>query len=422
MKFRRPTSSTSVVLVVQNLPVPFDRRVWLEATTLREAGYNVTCVCPKAKGFDLSYEVFEGIEIHRYSLPIEASGPLGFVAEFIWCFIRTTMKVSRIAIESGIDILHVCNPPETYFPLGWVIRAFGRKFLFDHHDLSPEMFDAKLDAAQLAENSQATNPGDPRQLNWKNRVLRRGLLWCERMTFAAANVVITTNESHKSVATGRGKKREEDVVIVRSGPDLERLAPTEPEPHWRQDSKFMVVYLGEICEQDGVDHLIRAIKHIQDHHLLHNIRCVLVGGGPHQPVVKQYAEELGLGDVCHFTGRVSDELLCEILSSADIGVDPDPLTPWSDQSTMNKIMEYMFFELPIVSYALTEAKVSAGDAALFVEPNNEEALADGIVELLYDPDRRRDMGKIGRGRIENELSWEHSKPHLLRAYRQLANQ
>jgi len=290
------------------------------------------------------------------------------------------MKIARIGIKSGIDILHVCNPPETYFPLGWAMRLSGRKFLFDHHDLSPEMFDAKVDATQLTKKTN--NETTVAHKSWKNRTLRRGLLWCEQMTFAAANIVITTNESHKKVATGRGKKASDDVIVVRSGPDLKRLAPTEPELRWKQGSKFMVVYLGEICEQDGVDHLIRAAKHIHDHNSHHNITFTLVGGGPHQP---------------------------------------DPLTPWSDQSTMNKIMEYMFFELPIVSYALTETRVSAGEAALFVEPNNEEALADGIIELLHDPGRRREMGKKGRGRIDNELSWEHSRPHLLRAYERLAN-
>ncbi len=414
-------SLTNVVLIVQNLPVPFDRRVWLEATTLRDAGYNVSCVCPKAKGFEASYEVLERITIHRYSLPIEANGPAGFVAEFGWCLVRSSMKLARIGISSGIDILHVCNPPETYFPLGWLMRLFGRKFLFDHHDLSPEMFDAKLEAMALTDGTDpiptATDQNSPDR---KHKILRRGLMWCERMTFTAANIVVTTNESHKKVAIGRGKRHPDDVIVVRSGPDLDRLTATEPNAYWKNGSEFLVVYLGEICEQDGVDHLIRAIQHIRDHHTQTSIRCVLIGGGPHQPAIKQYAENLGLADICHFTGRVSDDMLCEILSSADLGIDPDPLTPWSDQSTMNKIMEYMFFELPIVSYELTEARVSAGEAALFVEANNEQALGEGIISLLYDPDRRTEMGKIGRARVEDELAWKHSKPHLLRAYERLS--
>jgi glycosyltransferase involved in cell wall biosynthesis len=209
------------------------------------------------------------------------------------------------------------------------------------------------------------------------------------------------------------------VIVVRSGPDLSRLAATTPNEAWRGDKKHLVTYLGEICAQDGVDHLVRAMKILRDELGRDDVRCVLMGGGPHQPAIKAYASEIGVDDICHFTGRVTDEDLCEILSSADVGVDPDPLTPWSDQSTMNKIMEYMYFELPIACYDLKEARVSAGDAALFAEPNNEAALAEAIVELLDDPQRSARMGKIGRRRIETQLSWEHSEPELLRAYQLL---
>ena len=406
---RRPTRSlmrknrtgrTRVVIVVQNLPVPFDRRVWLEATSLTRAGYDVTCICPKAKGFDKSFEIIEGVRIHRYDLPVDADGAAGFVAEFAWCFLRTAMKLARISATRGLDILHVCNPPETYFPLAWLLKPLGVRFLFDHHDLSPEMYDAKFD-----ERSSA--------------VVRRALLFLERRTFKAADLVITTNESHKRIAVDRGGKAPEDVIIVRSGPDLERLNQVEPVDGWRRGKRHLVAYLGEICEQDGVDHLVRAMVEVRDRHGRDDVQCVLMGGGPHQQAIKDYATEIGADDVCHFTGRVSDEVLCEVLSSADIGVDPDPYTPWSDQSTMNKIMEYMYFELPIVSYDLTEARVSAGEAALFAPEHTEASLADGIVGLLDDPEARARMGKIGRERIETQLSWEHSEPHLLRAYSRL---
>ena len=223
----RGAGGPRVVIVVQNLPVPFDRRVWLEATTLVRAGYRVTVICPTGKGHDAHYEELEGIRIHRYPIPVDASGPVGFVSEFVWCFLRTSMKLGRELVTNGVDVLHVCNPPETYFPLGWLVKASGGRFLFDHHDLSPEMFDAKFD-----DGSRRGSRG--------LRVMRRGLLFLERRTFAAADLVITTNESHKRVAVERGRMDPDDVVVVRSGPDLERLQQVEPVDGWRRGRRHLV--------------------------------------------------------------------------------------------------------------------------------------------------------------------------------------
>jgi glycosyltransferase involved in cell wall biosynthesis len=389
-----------VLIVVQNLPVPFDRRVWLEATTLARAGYQVSVISPKAKGFTASFEVLEDVHIYRYGLPVDAQGAGGFVAEFLWCFVRTAMKTFRVVLRGrGFDVLHVCNPPETYWPLARFWKLFGKRFLFDHHDLSPEMYQVKFDS----EGGAALG----------------GLRFLERQTFKAADLVITTNESHKRIAAERGGKAADDVYVVRSGPDLGRLTVYPPDPAWRNGKRHLIAYLGEICKQDGVDHLVRAVKLLRDELGRSDVHCILVGGGPHQPAIKAYAEEIGVADACTFTGRVSDDDLCRILSSADLGVDPDPKNPWSDKSTMNKIMEYMFFGLPVVAYDLTEARVSAGDAAVFVEPNRERELANGIVELLDDADRRRAMGAAGRERVRNALAWEHSAPVLLAAYDRL---
>jgi glycosyltransferase involved in cell wall biosynthesis len=386
--------------VVQNLPVPFDRRVWLEATTLARAGYRVSVISPKAKGFNASFEELEDVHVYRYGLPVDAQGAAGFVAEFLWCFLRTATKTLRVATRGrGFDVLHVCNPPETYWPLGRFWKLFGKRFLFDHHDLSPEMYQVKFGSA-----------GGP---------ALAGLRFLERQTFAAADLVVTTNESHKRVATERGGVAPEDVYVVRSGPDLGRLTVYPPDDAWRRGKRHLIVYLGEICKQDGVDHLVRAVKLLRDELGRDDVHCVLVGGGPHQPAIKAYAEEIGVAEACTFTGRVSDDELCRILSSADVGVDPDPKNDWSDKSTMNKIMEYMFFGLPVVAYDLTEARVSAGGAALFTEPNSERALAAGIAELLDDEARRREMGRQGRERVRTALAWEHSAPVLLAAYDRL---
>jgi glycosyltransferase involved in cell wall biosynthesis len=386
-----------VLIIVQNLPVPFDRRVWLEATSLTEAGYAVTVICPKAKGYTASFERLEGVDIHRYGLPIDAHGAAGFVVEFAWCFLRSFMKSVRVALAGrGFDVIHACNPPETYWLLAWFWRLFGKRFLFDHHDLSPEMYAAKF--------GRCSGP------------MYQGLLLLERMTFRSADVVITTNESHKRIAEARGGLAPERVFVVRSGPDLARFKVYDADPTWKQGKPFLLVYLGEMCKQDGVDHLVRAVRLLREDLRRDDLRAVFVGGGPEQPMIRAYAEEQGVGDLCTFTGRVSDDDLCRILSSADVAIDPDPKTDWSDQSTMNKIMEYMFFGLPIVCYDLTEHKVSARDAALYVQANSERALADGISALLDDPARRARMARYGAARVREKLVWQHSVPPLLAAY------
>jgi len=389
--------SRRVLVIVQNLPVPFDRRVWLEATTLRRAGYEVSVICPKAKGFTPSYERLEDVHIHRYTIPVDARGSLGFVAEFLWCFVRTLMKSVRVAVRGpGFDVIHACNPPETYWLIGLLWRPFGKRFLFDHHDLSPEMYAAKFGKSTGA--------------------LFAGLMFLERMTFRTADVVITTNESHRQLALDRGHVSTDDVFIVRSGPDLSRLNTYPPDSAWKKGKAHLLVYLGEMCAHDGVDYLIRAVGALRDELGRDDVHCVLVGGGPHQQAMREYAKDQGVAELCTFTGRVSDDDLCRILSSADVAVDPDPKTPWSDKSTMNKIMEYMFFGLPIVSFDLTETRASAADAAVYAPANDEREMARSIAGLLDDPDRREVMGSYGQRRVREALAWEYSEPPLLAAY------
>ena len=322
-----------ILIVVENLPVPFDRRVWLEATTLARHGAAVTVICPKAKGFTKRHEMLEDVAIYRYPLPFDPSGALGFAAEFVWCFVATALLSLWVALFGrGFDVLHACNPPDTFWLLGRFWQLLGRRFVFDHHDLCPEMFAAKFG----------------RESGW----LARGLRWLERQSLRAADVVITTNESHKRVAIHRGGKRPGDVFVVRSGPDLDRFTTYPADPSYRAGKPHLLVYLGEICKQDGVDYMVRAVKLLAGRR--GDFQVVFIGGGPHQPAIKAYAAEQGISDFVHFTGRVSDDELCRILSSATLGIDPDPKTPWSDQSTMNKVIEYMFFGLPVVAFDLHE--------------------------------------------------------------------
>ncbi len=351
---------------------------------------------PEGEGLQCRPRVARGVEIFRYPLPFDAASKPGFAAEFLWCFLLTSLLSLRVAFFGrGFDILHACNPPETYWLLGSFWRLFGKAFLFDHHDLSPEMYRAKFGGG--------------------GRILEV-LLWLEKQTFRQADVVVTTNQSHKDVAIARGGKRPEDIYVVRSGPQLSRFEIYPPDPAWRQGKSRLLVYLGEICKQDGVDHLIRALKLLMERHGFQDFHCVLIGGGPHQPVIQHYAEEIGVASHCTFTGRIPDEALCRILSSADIAVDPDPKNDWTDKSTMNKIVEYMFFGLPIVCYDLREARVSADEAARYVEANNEDALARGILELSADAAAQARMRSFGMHRVRQVLAWDYSVPPLLAAY------
>jgi glycosyltransferase involved in cell wall biosynthesis len=385
-----------VLYVLQGLPVPFDRRAWLHATALAANGYAVSFICPKGRGYDSSREEREGVDIYRYWRPVEGEGKLAFIAESLWCFFATFGLSLRVALFGrGFDILHVCNPPEIYWPIAWFWRAFGKAFIWDHRDLSPELAAAKFGAGA--------------------GLMMRVLLLLERLSFGAAQIVVATNESYKQIAIERGGKRAEDVFIVRSAPSLAKFRRYEPDPSFKKGKAHLVVYLGEMGPQDGVDDLVRAVKALRERGR-DDFHCVLIGGGTHQPAVAACAAALGVAELCTFTGIVSDEVLCRILSSADVGIDPLPKNGWSDKSTMNKVLEYMFFGLPIVVGDLAEARVSADAAALYVEPGNPAAMAGGIAALLDDPQLRSEMGSFGQQRLGNALAFEYSVPNLLAAY------
>lgn len=392
------------LLVVENLPVPFNRRVWLEATTLARHGYEVSVICPKSSNATRAFEVLADVHIYRYSMPLEAgSGALGYLVEFSWCFMATAWLSLRVAaFGRGFDVLHACNPPDTFWLLGRFWRLFGVRYIFNHHDLAPEMFAAKFG----------------RQAGF----FYRALLWLERQSMATARAVITTNESYKRVAIERDGKKPEDVFIVRSGPALHELPVFPRDKIYFGGKEHLLVYLGEICKQDGVEYMVRAVKLLNEEFGRKDVRCLFVGGGPHQPVVKAYAEEVGIMDFCEFTGRIGDEDLCRILSSATLGIDPDPKNEWSDKSTMNKVIEYMYFGLPVVAFDLHETRVSAGAAGAYAEANSERDMARIIAELLDDPERRARMGELGRQRVREALAWDYSVAPLLAAYdRALSN-
>lgn len=388
-----------VVIVVQNLPVPYDRRVWLEATTLQRAGYDVTVVCPATADFPERRVTLEGVDIRRYRLPFDGSSTSSLVMEFGWALGAVGFILAGLRLRGPIHVLHACNPPETYWVLGRLFRLGGTRYLFDHHDLSPEMYRAKFPR--------------PRKL------INRALLWLERQTYRTADGVIATNESYRRVVSARTGYDPAQVVVVRSGPSLDRFTVLPPDPSLRRGHRHLLVFLGEIGEQDGVDALVRVVRVLVDRGV--DVHCMVIGGGPHQPAIARYAVEQGVADRCTFTGRISDDLeLSRMLSSADVGVVPDPNTDWSRLSTVNKVMEYMFFGLPIATFDLPETRNSAREAAVYATPDDVEDLARVIAELLDDPEHRREMGQVGAQRLRDELAWEHSVGPLLEAYHRLA--
>lgn len=385
-----------ILILVENLPSPFDRRVWQEATTLHANGYGVSIICPTGKGYEKHYEQIEGIHIYRYDLPMEAEGAKGYAVEYsaaLWQTFRLALKVRR---EQGFDVVHACNPPDLLFLIGGLFKLFfGKKFLFDHHDINPELYEAKFGR---------------RDFFWKLMV------WLERMTFKTADVSIATNESYKKIAIERGGMDPDKVYVVRSGPKLDRLKIIPPVEALKHGRKYLVGYVGVMGKQEGIDLLLQAARHIIKELGRTDVHFGLVGGGTSLDEMKQMAVDLGIADYVTFTGRVPDQDLLEMLNTADVCVNPDVANEMNDKSTMNKIMEYMALGKPIVQFDLTEGRFSAQDASLYAAENDPVDMARKIVELLDDPERRRRMGEYGRNRVVNELEWQYEVPKLLAAY------
>jgi len=384
-----------VLFIVENLPSPFDRRVWQEATTLHDAGYEISIICPTGKGYEKKYEVVEGIHIYRHNLPLEAEGAVGYLLEYTVALFWEFVLAWRVLLTRGFDAIHACNPPDNIFLVGGFFKLFGKKFLFDHHDINPELYEAKFGR--------------------KDFFYKVMLAW-ERWTFKTADVSIATNESYRKIAIERGGMPEDRVFIVRSGPKLDRLRIIPPVESLKNGRKYLVGYVGVMGRQEGIDYLLRAAQTIVFELGRKDIQFGLVGGGTSLDDMRLYADELGLKDYVTFTDRVPDQEMLEMLNTADVCVNPDVANEMNDKSTMNKIMEYMALAKPIVQFDLTEGRYSAQEASLYAKRNDEKDMAQKIVDLLDDPARRESMGKYGRERVEKTLSWDHEVPNLLTAY------
>jgi glycosyltransferase involved in cell wall biosynthesis len=351
-----------ILIIVQNLPVPFDRRVWLECQALVAAGHEVAVVCPKGKG-DPAYAVLDTVELYKYRPYAPGGSKIGFILEYVYSFLATVRQVAKARRKGRFAIMQACNPPDIFWPIAMALRTADRtKFVFDHHDLCPELFQSRF-------------PDGP-------SLPYRGLRMLERRTHRTADHVISTNDSYRDIAISRSGKSPADVTVVRTGPDPDRLKRGEAEPGLRRGRRHLVTYIGVMGPQDGVDIAVRAAGIVV--HELHreDIAFTLIGSGDSFDELVQLRDQLGLGDYVEFTGRAPDELVARIMSTADVGLSPDPKNPLNDVSTMNKTMEYMAYELPVVAFDLRETRVSAGEAAVYVTPNDEHEYARAIVAYV----------------------------------------
>lgn len=392
------TRPRRALILVENLPVPLDRRVWLEATTLAAHGYEMSVICPTGRGWDAPFEEIEGVRIHRYPAPPEAhSGALAYAREY-GSALRHMMRLAReVDRGRGFDLIHGCNPPDLLYLVARRWRGRGVRYLFDHHDVCPELFEAKFGAG-------------------RRRALHALMRRLERASFREASVSLATNESFRRIAVERGGMDPADVFVVRSAPQVERFTPGPPDPAVRRGASAVMGYVGVIGQQEGMDLLVAAADHLIRDLGVRDARFVVVGFGPELPVVERDVAARGLGAHFDFTGPLYGSDLLRVLNSCDIGVAPDPKNAMNDISTMNKVMEYMTLRKPVVQFDLAEGRASAGEASLYARANDPLDFARRLKTLIDDPSLRARMGELGRARVLERLSWDASVPPLLAAY------
>jgi glycosyltransferase involved in cell wall biosynthesis len=393
---QRLDSRPGVLILVQNLSVPFDRRVWQEACALREAGFDVSIISPSSELHPATKEEVDGIHVHRYRPRLEARGLIGYVVEYAVALTAMTLLAWRITARRRIDIVQACNPPDLLFLVAMpLVLLRGVRLIFDHHDVSPELLMAKGHSAD-------------------SRVVRLSRI-LERMTFSCAVVSIATNESYREIAITRGRMSPDDVFVVRSGP-APGFDPVPPDPRLKGGRRYLIGYVGVMGVQEGLDLLLDAAQLVVTRHGRHDVGFTLAGDGPEAKRLQARSEAMGLSQYVRFLGRVPDAELVRVLSTADVCVNPDEVNPMNDISTMNKIVEYMALGRPIVQYETREGRISAGSSSLYAAPNDPAALAEAICQLLDDPDLRSEMGARGQERYREVLAWSRQVPRLIAAY------
>jgi len=385
-----------ILIIVENLPVPRDPRVWNEARSLRAAGYEVTVLCPKGKGYDAGYELLEGVHIYRHPMPKEGDSAVGHLFEYGCALVWELFYSLWIYLRRGFHLIQGCNPPDNIFLVALLFRLRGVKYIFDHHDVCPELYLSKYGRKNLFYKLQ---------------------VWLEKATFRTSDAVIATNESYRQNALVRGGMQEEDVFVVRNGPDPRTFKAVQPKPALKHGKQYLVGYVGNMGSQEGLDILLDAAAELKRQGR-DDVFFTCIGGGPGLPGLRRMVEEKNLVDMVRFTGRIPDSELLDILSTADICVNPDRPCEMNSMSTMIKIMEYMALGKPIVQFDGVEGRFSAQGSSLYCSGggNIAQGFAEKIVWLLDRPEERARMGELGRKRVEEQLAWEHSVPHLLAAY------
>ncbi len=385
----------NVLVLVENLSVPFDRRVWAECRSLADAGCRVTVVCPRGVERDLeAYENREGVVIHRFRGRPADGGASGYVVEYAVAFAQMWRLVRHLSKQTRFDIVHAANPPDLLLLTALRLKRRGARFIFDHHDLAPELYQSRFG-----------RDGD---------VVFRALKASERLAFRLADVVISTNESYRELALTRGGKRPEDVFVVRNGPDSNRFTPRGPDSSLKCGKSHLIAYVGMMGPQDGLDHAVRALAALKRDRS--DWRAVFVGDGDAAPTARDLARASGIAEDVDFLGLVDEERVLQVLSTADVCLAPEPSTPLNDVSTMIKVAEYMALSRPVVAFDLRETRATAGHAALYAAPNDDDAYAELISVLLDDEQKRLELGTRARERFERELTWQQSAQHLLAAY------
>jgi glycosyltransferase involved in cell wall biosynthesis len=393
----RKSSDQRVLMLLQNLPYPRDPRVRHEARTLVSAGYHVSVIAPSARG-QARRETVDGVDIYRFPCPLRAISSLGYLLEYGYSLIAIFVVSLFVFIRRGFDVIHAHQPPDSLAFIAAFYKLLGKRYVMDHHDLSPELYFARFRGNG-------------------NRFFFYVLVWLEKFSCLFADRVIATNQSYKQVEMRRGHVPERRIAIVRNGPDLNELHRAALYPHSRSNTKTIIGYVGVTGVQDGLDNLLRSLQHLVYDLGKKEFMCVVVGSGDALSSLKSLAQQLNIADKVLFTGWIDHQAeVARYLSTMDICVSPEPSDPYNDRSTAIKVMEYMALEKPIVAFDLPEHRNTAQDAAVYARPNDEFDFAKQIALLMDDQGRRKKMGQKGRERVEKEVAWQVQEKALLEVY------